>query len=347
MATPRVFISSTCYDLSEVRDSLVSFIQTFGFEPVLSDRGDVFYHPDLHTHASCINEISNCQLFILIIGGRFGGTYVMDPKKSIVNAEYSAAKEVGTPVFSFIKRDVLDDHRLYQKNKNKKIVSEIDFPSIENQSYAEKIFMFIDDVRHAKVNNGFFPFEYSKEIQELLSKQWAGLFFDLLQQRKINEQYKDTNTLLSGLMSTSSKLEDLVKSLYRNLAETEADNVIGLVDKKSMATSFFVQLGQIFGFEYFGLLSDEKIYKLKVNMKWFRYLETTGDFEIAVDVTDTGGNAFDYIVFKEKNRAFMIRGKLSDNTKALISKLEESYSAFKSLDKIQREEILSPYVLPF
>jgi hypothetical protein len=49
MAIPRVFLSSTCYDLATVRDSLGNFIESIGFEPCLSDRGDVFYHPDLHT----------------------------------------------------------------------------------------------------------------------------------------------------------------------------------------------------------------------------------------------------------------------------------------------------------
>lgn len=83
MAAPRVFLSSTCYDMAEVRDSLKSFIESYGFEPCLSDYGDVFYHPDLHTHESCINEISNCQLLILLIGGRFGGSYVADTSKSI------------------------------------------------------------------------------------------------------------------------------------------------------------------------------------------------------------------------------------------------------------------------
>ena len=100
MAIPRVFISSTCYDLSEVRDTLVTFIQSFGFEDTLSERGDVFYHPDLHTDKACMREISNCHLLILIIGGRFGGTYITDTSKSIVNAEYEAARQLKIPVFT-------------------------------------------------------------------------------------------------------------------------------------------------------------------------------------------------------------------------------------------------------
>lgn len=136
MAVPRIFLSSTCYDLAEIRDSLGSFITSCGFEPCLSDKGDIFYHPDLHSHDSCIHEISNCHLFVLLVSGRFGGNYISDPEKSIVNAEYAAAKEINMPVFSFVKREVLDDHRFYQKNKNKDKIEEMDFPSIENQKNA-------------------------------------------------------------------------------------------------------------------------------------------------------------------------------------------------------------------
>ena len=140
MAIPRLFISSTCYDLSEVRDSLVDFTKSFGFEPVLSERGDVFYHPDIHTHDSCLKEIENCQLFILIIGGRFGGSYVADTKKSIVNAEYNMAIEKQIPVFTFVKSNVHSDHHVYLKNKTSPLLKDIVFPSIENNAFAKKIF---------------------------------------------------------------------------------------------------------------------------------------------------------------------------------------------------------------
>ena len=65
---------------------------------------DVFYHPDLHTHESCIHEISNCQLFVLIIGGRFGELSNIDKIKSITNAEYDAARELNIQFLHISKR---------------------------------------------------------------------------------------------------------------------------------------------------------------------------------------------------------------------------------------------------
>ena len=61
MTTPKLFVSSTYFDLSEVREKLKKFIESFGFDPILSDHGDVFYNPKSHTHEACLHKVSNCQ----------------------------------------------------------------------------------------------------------------------------------------------------------------------------------------------------------------------------------------------------------------------------------------------
>ena len=233
MANPRVFISSTCYDFSEVRDSLFGFIESYGFEPVLSDRGDVFYHPAIHTQDSCLNEVGNCQLFILIIGGRFGGSYKADPKKSIVNAEYAAAIEQKIPVFTFIKSDVYSDHHLYLKNRKSHSHSDIIFPSIETNSHAEKIFTFIENVRQAPVNNGFFQFNLARDITTLLRKQLAGMFYDFLQERTLSDQLKKTTNLLKNISIAGEKVEELVKSIYKPVDRTGDSANIDRLEKHS------------------------------------------------------------------------------------------------------------------
>lgn len=55
MADMRVFVSSTCYDLSLLRSQLRTFIKSVGYEPVMSDHGDVIYDPRLHTHTSWLD----------------------------------------------------------------------------------------------------------------------------------------------------------------------------------------------------------------------------------------------------------------------------------------------------
>ena len=281
MATPKVFVSSTCFDLKEVRDSISRFIKSFGFEPILSEHGDVFYHPDLHTHEACIHEVSNCQLFILIIGGRFGGTYDIDKQKSITNAEYDAARKLNIPVFTYIKKGVYDNHHTYQVNKNKSFVKEMDFPHIEKQDNAINIFDFIDRVRKSKTNNAFETFETANEIEMHLRKQWAGIFFEFLKNREVKEQVNAANIMLSALQTSSEKLEEMMKGLYT--PKTNTTKFIESLDKKYAAIHFFEYV--LFRLEngnnaYLGEKKElEKLVKISpINKKWYEYLVELGSF---------------------------------------------------------------------
>jgi len=83
MAALRVFVSSTCYDLSVIRSQLRQFIERLGHEPVMSDYNDVVYDPASHTHTSCIDEVAGVDAVVVIIGTRFGGTVVPQALQTI------------------------------------------------------------------------------------------------------------------------------------------------------------------------------------------------------------------------------------------------------------------------
>lgn len=78
MAGLNFFVSSTCYDLGEVRNQLRNFINNLGHEAILSDHNDVLYDFRYHTHVSCVNEVDNADILILIIGNRFGGEAIKE-----------------------------------------------------------------------------------------------------------------------------------------------------------------------------------------------------------------------------------------------------------------------------
>lgn len=331
MASPKVFVSSTCFDLSEIREQLFRFIELFGFEAVLSENGDVFYHPDLHTHESCVHEIANCQLFILIIGGRFGGEYIADKTKSITNAEYIAAKEKGIPIFTYVRNGVLSNHHIYMQNKKKEFVKNIDYPAIDKQEHAIDIFNFIDIVRKSPTNNAFEGFNNFQDIDIHLRKQWAGMFFELLKSREIKAQIDTTNQLISGISSTSSKLEELVKSLYLSSNKDEAIVEIESIETYSLTERFFDDV-------LFPSWQDNKIFQLNSkkinpekmakispnNMKWYEYLVkikmfTTESYPDEYDnytdyinciIVDNGSHTFSLGIADEESK---IRNKLYEN----------------------------------
>ncbi len=204
MSKLRIFVSSTCYDLEIIRSELRPFISSFGYEPVMSDYSDVLFDPRSHTHESCIKEIPNCDMVILVIGQRFGGTAIPAAiesidvealevlsgkneilkhlkKLSITQLEILKAVEQSIPVYTFVDQRVLNDHYVYEKNKSKPaVMKEIEFPSIQKTETAIYIFEFINFLTHRTFNNSLTSFCKLEDIKDYLIEQWSQLFQRLL-----------------------------------------------------------------------------------------------------------------------------------------------------------------------
>lgn len=207
MAALRVFVSSTCYDLSVIRSQLRQFIERLGHEPVMSDYNDVVYDPASHTHTSCIDEVAGVDAVVVIIGSRFGGTVVPQAlqtidvdalksisksheilktkeKLSITQLEVLKAIERSVPVFAFVDQRVMHDHATYEKNKAKVIADEIEYDSIDKPETAKYVFEFINFLRHRSSNNAITTFSRLQDIEDALRRQWSGLLQHLLLERR-------------------------------------------------------------------------------------------------------------------------------------------------------------------
>jgi hypothetical protein len=216
MATPKVFVSSTCYDLKYIRENLRYFVRTLGYEPILSEDGAVFFNPAQHTHEACLTEIPNTQLFVLIIGGRYGGRY-LDSDNSITNAEYKEAIRLKIPVFALVESGVYNEHNVYLKNRNNAALnlSDVKFPSVDSL----KIFEFIDEVRGCSVNNALVPFRDFGDIETYLRQQWAGMMFDFLSTRNESRRVADT---LATLSEMNARIEMLSKQILESVGTEDA-----------------------------------------------------------------------------------------------------------------------------
>ena len=252
MSALKVFISSTCYDLANVREELRKFIINFGYEPIMSEYSDVLYDPREHTHTSCVEEVKNCDMVILIIGGRFGGKAideaiskidfnkiekVVQIKKndnfSITYLEFLKAIECEIPVYTFIQEDVLSDHKLYEKNKDNEIINLIKFPSIEKQETARYIFEFINAVRKRNRGNNIFPFGRINDIEEILKKQWASLFQKLLKEKIIQEKDENSERL-------ERKVDELTEIISKLIKEESRENYSQLKAHKKQGKVLWV-----------------------------------------------------------------------------------------------------------
>lgn len=265
MAGLKVFVSSTCYDLSVVRSQLRLFIQNIGHEPVMSDYNDILYDHRVHTHTSCVDEVATCDVVVLIVGARFGGKTVPEAlgkidfdkilqesksteslksreNLSVTQLEILKAVETGIPVFTFIDDGVWHDHALYEKNKEKKIISDIEFPSIQKPETARFIFEFINFLRHRVRGNSVFPFSKLQDIEEILRRQWSQLFQKLLLEQKsrvhaakrfddLSEQFED---LKAAILTTigGNKEREVARGVVRYRRLHSFIRSIGISDMK-------------------------------------------------------------------------------------------------------------------
>ena len=103
---PTVFVSSTCYDLKQIREDIRDFFRNnYNFEVMLSEFDSFPVDPCKGTFENCLNNVDNsADIFILIIGTRYG--YVTDQGKSITNLEYLHAKAKGIPIYVFVSKQL-------------------------------------------------------------------------------------------------------------------------------------------------------------------------------------------------------------------------------------------------
>lgn len=201
MAKPRIFISSTYFDLKNVRADLERFIKTQGFDPILNERGHIAYGSKEKLEEYCYKEIQLSDILVSIIGGRFGSQSKIE-SHSISNTELKVAIELGKQVYIFIDKNVHSEFRTYERNKDNK---EISYASVDDR----KIFNFIEEIQSLPINNPIADFETSSDITDYLKLQWAGLFQRLLAE---NSKQKEINAL-DEIKSTAKTLNQLVDYL--------------------------------------------------------------------------------------------------------------------------------------
>lgn len=235
MVKPRVFVSSTYYDLKHIRNNLRSFIDSFGYEAVLFEDGDIPYNHLLPLDQSCYSEVTRCHMLVLIIGGRYGSQSSAkesvddnencDSYKSITAEEYQSARDKDIPIFIFIERNVYSEYRTYKAN--------VDNPSI-NYAHVDnvKVFEFIDQILSQKINNQVCEFDKFEDISNWLKDQWAGLFAEYLRHRQDQKALLNISSKIDELAQVSEALRTYTESLMKKVQPDGYDALIQAESKK-------------------------------------------------------------------------------------------------------------------
>lgn len=318
-----------------------------GYEPVLSDEGDVYYNPVSHTHNSCLDEVSNCQMFVLIIGGRYGGTHI-NSSESITNEEYRIAVNNNIPVFTLVDSAVSSDHHLYQINgKNSEIDRDkVNYPASDNV----KIFHFINEVRKNTINNAIHPFRNFSDIEAYLKKQWAGMLFDFILKSRNEKQSELTNKLLTDLSMVSRKTEELLKSVYGKLDQVNAQQVINSVSDTINAEKFVLSVLKMTGMTHLKNTDINRLVNTSMAKGWAQYLVDAADFHITTETEYPDGTQCT-VLWPPKLGTGGFGVTLQEYENGNVIELENadyahSFSFLKALEPQKKKEILERLLPP-
>lgn len=205
MAKPRVFISSTFYDLRQIRSELDKFIMNIGYEPVRNEEGDIPYGKDEELQKYCYREIENVDILVSIIGNKYGSSAITEDKEkeySITQKEIKTAYERNKQVYLFVDKNVLTEYETYLLNKKS---NDINYKYVDNPN----IYRFIEEVKSWSHNNNIKDFETADDITRYLKEQFAGLFKQYMDDRSKVEEILD----IRDIKETAKTLHELVDYL--------------------------------------------------------------------------------------------------------------------------------------
>lgn len=211
MAKPRVFISSTFYDLKQIRLELDKFIEGLGYEPVRNEVGDIPYGKDEELQSYCYKEISNVDILISIIGGRYGSEAITDEfsqEYSVSQMELKTAWHEDKQVFIFIENSVFTEYETYLINKDNK---DVKYRFVDNPN----IYKFIEEIKGLSTNNNIKGFDTADDIKAYLKEQFSGLFKQFL----IDSKRMKEAVVLRDIESTAKNLRNLVDYLKQENQE--------------------------------------------------------------------------------------------------------------------------------
>lgn len=187
----KVFLSSTAYDLIDIRAKVIEILTKNGHEVIFHESPTFPAKIDLHSHDQCILAVEECETVICILDKRYGGEYRGELLKNNNSVKFSILgkdsngnklkQDVEIPVYK-MSITWCEINRAYSLNKNvitfsrqrtldeKETRRHNQYLKTFRPAYAEKneLFDFIDWITKQKRNNWIIPFNTVVDFEEKL-----------------------------------------------------------------------------------------------------------------------------------------------------------------------------------
>lgn len=298
MAKPNIFISSTYYDLKHIRSSLEQFVVSLGYDPILSEKGNIAYSSLLPLDESCYKQAQKSDIFVVIVGGRYGSEVsetrerdgqnnFFDTYDSVTKREFESAYNSEIPVYILIDKAVFSEYETFQRNSNNETISYAHVDSVN-------IFKFIEIVLSKPRNNPVFQFEKESEIEDWLKEQWAGLFKDMLTENLESKKLTSLSDKVSELENINTTLKHYMEAIIEKLS-TDDSSVKEVIVDEEKRLEIQRSTDKLLGISLFKHLLNYDVTVELAKQTFFEAVSINGLLESIEKITDSQLKASDII----------------------------------------------------
>ena len=273
MAIPRVFISSTYYDLKQVREDLGDFVHSLGYEVIRNEKSKIPYIQEGSLVKDCYREVSSCDIFVCIIGSAFGSKSDSD-ELSITMKELEQAITDRKKMYVFVDRDVYCESRTFRANRD----NDLKPAFAKDIKILEYIVKLEDRVGRLQP---ILKFERAEDIISQLRDQLAGLFQNLLQREQTQSERNNAYSLHAEIADLKLIIDEIKDDHFAFCTRFESTvlvrhPLVKLIEQKLGAERCqFVIRDQASLAELMGLFG----YEQRESEEWFDYCRLDGAVE--------------------------------------------------------------------
>jgi len=290
-----VFVSSTYYDLKHVRASLDLFIDSLGFDPVLSEKGDIAYTPDRPLDESCYREAETADIFVLLVGGRYGSEVSSADRKtpvtfferyeSITRKEYESASTRDIPIYILVEKGVHSEYQTFLRNKAN---TEIKYAHVDSVN----VFFLLDEILSRPRNNPVHTFEKLEDIEGWLREQWAGLFRELLRRQSQQQQLTGLTSQVAELKEVNETLKTYLEAVMKGAGKEETSRLIATEEQRLEEVR---RQEQLRGNDFSGYIEKDEKVPFEMYFRAIVAAKTLDEFIATVGPTAMGRDAAESI----------------------------------------------------
>src|SRR6185295_4624365 len=170
----RVFVSSTVFDLIDVRAEVAELLRSLDIAPVMSDDklSDFAVKQDVNSIETCLTNVESSDEVIVILDKRYGprlGSFGFDDV-SATHLEYRRAVEKRKPIHIYVRDRLEADYAIWKRNRRR---ASVDLSWIQNDN-DRGLLDLLDEhsklVGKSPVSNWYASFTSSIDLKSAIRK---------------------------------------------------------------------------------------------------------------------------------------------------------------------------------